>query len=258
MTDAPVTAATPSADLAGRLRAVEGVLNLRHVGGYPTAAGPTRPDLLYRSAALDMVADPAALHALGIATIVDLRGDGERTTSPSVGLGDGVTTFHVPIFDPARPFDDVRDLADLYRRMVDGCGATLGRAASLVAEHADRPVLVHCTGGKDRTGLVIGLVLALVGVSDDDIDADYAHSAALIAPLVEARLTGSDVALAATTGPGGAAALVGPAFYDSPAGLLRETLAYVRERHGSVERFATAVGMGEATIGLLRSRLVTG
>ena len=52
-------------------------------------------------------------------------------------------------------------------------GPHFGRALLAIAENSDRPVLVHCTAGKDRTGLTVALIHSLLGVSESDMVADF-------------------------------------------------------------------------------------
>ena len=92
-------------------------------------------------------------------------------------------THHIPTVDrvidvdnPPR-FEEPADIVGLYEDMVVRGGAQLVRAVDTVAEYiADGPVLVHCVAGKDRTGLVVALVQAAIGVTRESIIAEYALS----------------------------------------------------------------------------------
>jgi hypothetical protein len=83
--------------------------------------------------------------------------------------------------DPARLATEAgtATLRDLYAGMVadTGTGAVIAEVAGIVAD-ADAPCLVHCAAGKDRTGVVVAILLAAVGVGRADIVADYERSAA--------------------------------------------------------------------------------
>ena len=65
-----------------------------------------------------------------------------------------------------------------------------------VAAAAPGGVLVHCHAGKDRTGLILGLVLALIGVPETIIAEDYAASDTYLQPLYEAMLAEAGRSLA--------------------------------------------------------------
>jgi len=119
-----------------------------------------------------------------IRTIVDLRNPDERTALPARPAEAGIDTVHVAL-------DDVEDTAlwqELWDRRLDGTplyyGPFLERkpercAAAVAAVARARPggVVVHCGVGRDRTGLVSLLLLALAGVEPEAIAADYEHSA---------------------------------------------------------------------------------
>ena len=157
---------------------VPGALNFRDVGGLPAGQGSTRHGVLYRSGNLAHLTDAgrAELRARGIRRIVDLRDDDEIRWEPSQLTGFDVETVRLPMFagSAASFFDDDLSLDDLYRALIDGSAARLVEVARAVAE--TQPVLVHCTVGKDRTGVSVALLLAAAGVREDAIIADYART----------------------------------------------------------------------------------
>ncbi|MFC4000123.1 tyrosine-protein phosphatase [Prauserella oleivorans] len=155
--------------------AVHNVLpNVRDLGGLPAGDGRcTRSGLLYRSAA-PLAGDlpPEELPEWPCRTVVDLRAPGELPAPHPLGV-DGTTVHSVPLVDDARlatlPRDD---LAAIYRVFVDQAAPKLAGIVKL-ASVADGPLLVHCAAGKDRTGVVVALLLACAGVARADIIADY-------------------------------------------------------------------------------------
>jgi protein-tyrosine phosphatase len=173
----------------GTRLAVEGTLNLRDVGGYPTADGRVvRRGRLFRSDHLNGVTDDGlrALDALGLRTVLDLRVPHERERQPS-RLPDGVDVHHVNPFTGGSALTDVLediragrvtsvtedDVADGYRTMLADAGVMFASVV-LVAGQADRlPALFHCTAGKDRTGIAAAIVHRLLGVADDVIATDF-------------------------------------------------------------------------------------
>ena len=160
----------------------EGCFNARDLGGLRTVDGHvTRRGAVVRSDSLDHLtpAGWAALEAHGIRTIVDLRNDEERWTASRPPAA-GITTVHVPLDDVEDTefwkyiWDNGLDGSPLYyqlflERKPDRCAA----AVAAVAQAAPGGVVVHCGVGRDRTGLVTLLLLALVRVEADDIAADY-------------------------------------------------------------------------------------
>jgi protein-tyrosine phosphatase len=175
---------------------IAGTFNSRDTGGIPlTAGGATRTGVLYRSDALAGTTDNGikTLKASSIGTIVDLRTDLEKTGLPNrVGSQHRFTIVELPLLDGAftsmpSPADldeatvlaRIPTLADLYVRMLGSAAATFAEVARLVARPADHThggVLVHCTAGKDRTGMAVALLLDAAGADRDAVIADYVLS----------------------------------------------------------------------------------
>lgn len=163
---------------------IDGCFNFRDAGGWPTQDGGTmRSGVLYRADAPERLtaAGRAAVEAMGLACVVDLRQ--KRFVEVSLGFAGDEVTHHIELVDqmidynqPPRLQDPV-DLTDLYVDLIARCRPQLARAIEIVADHiADGPVLVHCTAGKDRTGLVVAMIQAALGVSLDSIADDFHRS----------------------------------------------------------------------------------
>lgn len=166
----------------------DGFHNARDLGGLPTrAGGRTRPGAFYRSATLRFVtpAGWAQARRAGVRSVVDLRNDDE--VAAEAGLADpaGITRVRVPL-------DGVED-TELWRGLrTEGLDGTPlyyppflrrrpDRVAAVVTALARTPpvgVVFHCSAGRDRTGLVTLLLLALADVEPTAIAADYTLSAA--------------------------------------------------------------------------------
>jgi len=159
----------------------EGCLNVRDLGGLKTADGRrTRSGALVRSDSPDRLTPTGwdAVRAHGIRTIVDLRNEDEYGT-----------TAWPSGFDVVRlPLDGMEDDPEFWQRW--GSGPQFGtplyyrphldhlpersaRVIAAIARAQPGGVLVHCVGGRDRTGQVAMLVLALIGVPPEAIAADY-------------------------------------------------------------------------------------
>jgi len=160
----------------------EGCFNVRDLGGLPTGdGGVTRCGAVVRADALDglSAAGWAALIEHGVRTIIDLRNDDERLPDAALRASD-VTTVHVPLDGVEdREFWDVWDCGPqfgtplYYRPHLDRFPERSVAALSAIARAKPGGVAVHCAGGRDRTGQVAMLLLALVGVAPRDIAADY-------------------------------------------------------------------------------------
>lgn len=132
-------------DSGDRFVAVEGLRNLRDIGGYPVDGGTTRWGLLFRSGALGELT-PAAreqMAALGLRTIVDLREEDEVTDLPSMALPEGIAGHRNPVFRDRFALPELRDLEQMYGQILDVpeevVAEDYGRTAeTLTGEYRDR------------------------------------------------------------------------------------------------------------------------
>lgn len=164
-------------------------LNLRDLGGIATQDGHVlRTGLVYRAGALSKLGPDtrAAVDGLGLRTIVDLRTPYERerygtSYTPAgarlvllpVDSGD-VTKTLVPAIKGGR-FDEVPldVLSQINRALVRAAYPEWSVFMRLLATDERRPLLFHCSHGKDRTGLAAALLLSTLGVSWNTVLADY-------------------------------------------------------------------------------------
>jgi protein-tyrosine phosphatase len=167
----------------------EGLVNLRDLGGMATASGAvTCAGRLLRSESPHSLtgAGLRALLDLGVATVIDLRTVSERENLPSP-LTDaaGVRTLHTPIFNDGDDFPThLTTAAEVYRWWLRERSGGIAAALAGIADAHAAPVLVHCHAGKDRTGVVVALVLRLAGVDVDAVADDYALSGVQLADML--------------------------------------------------------------------------
>jgi protein tyrosine/serine phosphatase len=183
---------------------LDGAVNARDLGGLPTSDGRTvRPHRLIRSDNLQGLSERdvrVLVDEVGVRSVADLRTEVEVVNEgPGPLTGNGaVDIVHLSLFPEAGHNTDVaaaddgpvvlpwqnREPSDDFRRKGTS-GVYLGyldqRADSVIAALrliASSPgaTIVHCAAGKDRTGTVVALALAEVGVTRDAIVADYARS----------------------------------------------------------------------------------
>lgn len=169
---------------------VEGTANFRDIAASPgPGASRLRPGVFYRSDALGSVSERGLeqFRSLGVSTVVDLRALEEATLAPDL-VPDGLEAVSVPLLqgrqDTPTGLDLTRlpALTHLYASMLKNNAGDLVRIVQTVA-HTPGATLVHCTAGKDRTGLSTALMLSAIGVDPETIVADYA--------LTESRLSGA-------------------------------------------------------------------
>jgi protein-tyrosine phosphatase len=163
--------------------AIEGCFNFRDAGGWPTDTGTMRRGVLYRGDAPERLSEAgrAAVEALGLICVVDMRQ--KRFVEISLGFASDEVTHHIELVDQMLNYDDLPrleepvDLTDMYTELIGRSQPQLVKAIETIADHVSSgPVLVHCTAGKDRTGLAIALIQAAIGVPLDCIADDFARS----------------------------------------------------------------------------------
>ena len=173
-------------DIAARDLAWDGCYNVRDLGGLPTAHGAeTVRGRIVRADNLDLLTRDGwqALWDLGVRTVIDLRN--EEECRPAVTRPAGLKTVRIA-FDayaspewirrwhpPGLPNNLGQYLADYPQALID-----FGNA---VAAAADGGIVVHCAGGRDRTGLAAMMLLVHAGVDQRIAAADWEHSIARLA-----------------------------------------------------------------------------
>src|SRR5476649_812830 len=169
--------------------ALEGGSNFRDLGGYRTTDGHTvRKGVVFRSAHLGTLTDRdrAALGRLGVRTVVDLRGVDEAAETPHRidGTGARIVGAHIEprigekiraaVEDgSASPFLMMQYLTEHYRDYPRHCTPGFRTLFATLSDGTHRPLVFHCTAGKDRTGFASALLLTLLGVPWDTVMEDY-------------------------------------------------------------------------------------
>jgi len=234
---------------------LEGTYNLRDTGGYGTLDGrTTRWRTFFRSDSLHRLA-PAAQTILlnyGVRTVIDLRRSDERQVAPNVFAGSPTVAYHqvsllvdVPPNRGVRP----RSLVDTYRIILDERQEQLRQALATLAASGGLPAVVHCTAGKDRTGLIVALVLGLAGVPATTIVEDYVLTAQYLVGtyLEEVRQRAESNGIPWE-------------WYqhqvDCHPEFMHTTLQYLEERYGGIAAYVRAIGLSEAECTGLRQALV--
>ena len=164
----------------------QGCFNVRDLGGIPTAGGGrTRRRAVVRADCVEGLTEPgwSALTAYGIRTVIDLRNDDELGSDIAPRPHD-LDTVHLPLDDiddtefwGDRWYDDPEYATPLYYRAhLERFPARSARVITAIARAQPGGVLFHCVRGRDRTGQIAMLVLALSGVVPEAVAADYCIS----------------------------------------------------------------------------------
>ncbi|HRQ41206.1 MAG TPA: tyrosine-protein phosphatase [Chloroflexota bacterium] len=177
-----------------RFLPLQGGINFRDIGGYETVDGRTiRWGLVYRAGVLSGLtpADQQYLGQFGIRLVCDLRTESEVQKRPDKLPGNPECQWlHLPIENMERSARLRGLVAVLFNRsqldnlmdegytrvMIDENGPLIGQALRLMVNATNRPIVIHCSAGKDRTAVIIALLLHILGVPQETILADYALS----------------------------------------------------------------------------------
>ena len=235
---------------------LHGAFNVRDMGGYPTLDGHSlRWGLLYRGDGPERIDDHdrAEIRRRDIATVIDLRSPGERQASWSVADGGTVHDLslyeNLPNFKELPPLRGPADMGARYLWRVESTASIMVTALEVMAATSDRPMMFHCSGGKDRTGTLAAVLLELLGVGDEVIVADYAlshepHERIKALVLADPKPHDIDYAqlpeIAAT----------------AQAATMAAFLEQVRAKHGTAAAPLWAAGLQQATVDRLHAALV--
>ena len=167
--------------------ALEGAPNFRDLGGYRTADGRVvRSGVVFRSGHLANLSDSdlERLREIGVKTVIDFRPRTEREMTGHDRLPEGADYVEYPIGDPEMTplvrkaleqgdFTVLPDLAEANRSLIRDFAGEMGKLLRLVSDEQRLPVIFHCIGGKDRTGVAAALLLSVLGVPWADVRSDY-------------------------------------------------------------------------------------
>ena len=181
---------------------LEGAPNFRDLGGYAAANGRVvRSHRVFRSGHLARLTDDdvALLDAAGVRTVVDFRSRlgvetfgadrlpaGTRYVAIPIGAGDAEPAMREAM--EAGRFSRLPDLATANRMLIREHAPDFGRLMLLLGDPANLPLVFHCIGGKDRTGIAAALLLSILGVPWATVRDDYLASNRHFGESIEARL----------------------------------------------------------------------
>jgi protein-tyrosine phosphatase len=241
----------------------DGVLNARDLGGHRTDDGAeTRYGSIVRADSIRRLTDAgwAALLEYGVRTVVDLRGDHEMQEDAPAHVD--VEVVHVPFMEANdREFEEIQDeveraaqaapdvaaaTRDVYLIFLAHFKKNVAAGIRAVAQAPEGGVVVHCVGGKDRTGLLTAFLLHLAGVDVEQIAADYALSEERLKPRHEEWF-----AQAETEAELERLRRIAQTPAESIVGVFQE----LERRYGSVEGYLRSGGLGDEDLARARARL---
>ena len=216
----------------------DGCVNVRDLGGLPLqGGGETTYGVVVRADSIRGLTERGwcALLDYGVVSAIDLRAPDELAADPPGDAPIPVTNVAV-----APSNLDWSTMRDGYLGVLESSHARLVEAMALLAR-AETPVVVHCQGGRDRTGLVVALLLAAAGVDFDTIAADHALSDESWAPYLDAFYAAADTEQERER----------RRRITAPAGrTMAETLEEVDRRYGGVRRYLGEVDLDRIVLRL--------
>ena len=242
----------------------ESVPNFRDLGGYRTHDGRTVAwRRLFRSGALHKMndRDMARLkQEISPRGVIDLRSPRDPQKNAEVLLLKEIGARHYPIpFRPdsssyakeeAKAYPSATNMGELYLSRISEkpFGERLVEALEIIAERENHPLIFHCSAGKDRTGVLAAMVLAAMGIVDEDVVEDYVLSAPLMKDIRD-RMTSDPEA--------------SPAVKDQPdyqweasAESMAVFLSLLRQGYGSADGYLKANGASRSLVDRLKVALL--
>jgi protein-tyrosine phosphatase len=162
----------------------DGCVNVRDLGGLPLAGdGQTRFGVVVRADSIRGLTERGweELLAYGVRSAIDLRAADELLADQPMSEPP-VPVAHAPLAPSNLDWPSMRDG---YLGLLESARPRFVQVMALLSK-AKTPVVVHCQGGRDRTGLVVALLLALAGVDNETIARDHALSDENWAPYLDA------------------------------------------------------------------------
>ena len=258
---------------------LEGTFNFRDLGNLPlTGGGSTANGVLYRSDAISALT-PQGLQDLagsGIGVIIDYRTPAEQQMAPDrLPAAMNVDKMDLPLLEGAftgmaqeamqranasgdraaaaqavqEAVSQLPTLGQIYTGMLEHGASHFARTARAAAD-ADGAVLLHCTAGKDRTGVASALLLDAAGVEREAVVADYERSGANLAGEWSERMLGvvGGMGVPLTEG-------IITLITRAPADAIRTALDWVEQTHGSSASYLRSGGLTGVELDRLRARL---
>lgn len=242
-----------------------GIHNFRDIGRCQSAGSiGVRKGYIFRSANLNEITSLGAnvlAKDFAIQVVFDLR-SGEESSTTNNAFGNGIEVRHLPAMNWKRceeplvkhftwlSHDITAAFLVIYERLCLECAPAYRVIFNHIKDHPKCPILVHCDIGKDRTGLLVSLILKVLDVSNDDIEEEYHRSEIEIVPLIASKsrklLENPVIANHSTD--------IGNHFL-APREAMRALLLHVEEVYGGGEGYLSFLGFTDADIKSIKGNL---
>jgi len=240
----------------------ETVPNFRDLGGYRTHDGRTVAwRRLFRSAALHKMSDRDMARLKGEITpraVIDLRSP--KDPKKEIVLLEAIGASHYPIpfspdspaylADEAKAHPNATNMGAIYlcRISEKEFGKRLVDALEVIADRDNHPLIFHCSAGKDRTGVLAAMVLAAMGIVDEDVVEDYALSAPLMKEIRHRMTSDPEMAQGVKDQP--------DFQWEASAESMAVFLSLLGREYGSADGYLRANGAGSSLVNRLKVALL--
>jgi protein-tyrosine phosphatase len=252
---------------AERHQPFDGIVNFRDMGGYETKDGRrVKWGRIFRSGHLARATDKdqALIRKMEIKTICDFRTPGEVESQPDWLPNDGsIKYIRLPIvhgeFDPVVAMESLQKgdsswltedfMVERYIKKVDDFPKVWGEFFGYLSDSKNRPMVFHCTAGKDRAGACAALILLALGVPEETVIYDHGLSNVYIADALEKineriREMGVDPEKVAP-------------YFTAPRSAIVAFVDHIRKSYGSTSDYLmTKAGVNKKTLELLKKELL--
>lgn len=240
-----------------RLLKLDNVFNARDLGGIKISDKSfTRYKVCIRSDSTDELSDSDIIYLknYGLKTVIDLRSKSEVENFPDkLANVTGVSWYNIDIKSNYLEHNNEHNvlIGDDYVKFIKytGDGNFQKQVLDLIANSQDGTILFHCTGGKDRTGIIAMFLLELAGVNDEDVINNYVVSFDLIKEKPSFRkIIKNSIEKHGKE-------IVAKIHYSSRE-KIESSIKFIRENYGSFEKYFLKCGVNEETINKIKNKLV--
>jgi protein-tyrosine phosphatase len=220
----------------------EKIENFRDLGGYSSFYGETQFGVVFRSGTFSDATslDVETLAKIGIKSIIDIRDDKSKSEKPDKTLNDSrFMSYLLSVNGNGRVPQNAKDQIVSYLEMLEE--PVQARKIFLALAHCQKPCVIHCVAGKDRTGCFIAVLMLANGVPFHDVNADYMLSFPYLTRLTaETRKNHPDF----------------PKVVLEPnARFLERVFDSFFKKYGDVDEYFSAIGISDDDITLLKNLL---
>ncbi|WP_406233582.1 tyrosine-protein phosphatase [Isoptericola jiangsuensis] len=261
-TAAATTNVAPAADDAQRVIPLQGAWNVRSFAGLQGSHGPIPATAFVRTADLGRLteADRDALAAAGVKLDIDLRTADEQAQSPDLLADDDrfayqrISLMGTEKMDLQKMMTSFPDsLGEAYVQWLGHSQPQFKQVFQRIAAQQDGAVLFHCTAGKDRTGIIAGLLLDLAGVPKAQIVHNYAISAHYLEGQPKDSAMNAQIMALIKQNPEIGRKMAGMA--GTAPDNMEQFLAALHSQYGGAEGYLKSIGVSEQEIQQLKVRL---